>query len=117
MATKSRPRAKRSATNQPPTRFQQFGKKYPAVMKAYEALGEAAAQGGPLNAKTRALVKLGIASGAWREGAVHSHTRRALDAGCTADEIRHVVLLATTTLGFPSMMAVRTWVEDVLGRK
>jgi hypothetical protein len=25
-----------------------------------------------------------------------------------------VVLLATTTLGFPSMMAVMTWVEDVL---
>ena len=100
-----------------PTRFLQFGKKYPAVMKAYEALGEATAEAGPLNTKTRALVKLGIASGAWREGAVHSHTRRALEAGCTADEIRHVVLLATTTLGFPSMMAVRTWVEDVLGRK
>lgn len=58
-----------------------------------------------------------IATGAWREGAVHSHTRRALAAGCTSDEIRHVVLLATTTLGFPSMMAVWTWVEDVLGRK
>ena len=42
---------------------------------------------------------------------------RALAAGCSPDEIRHVVLLATTTLGFPSMMAVRTWVEDVLGRK
>jgi hypothetical protein len=28
--------------------------------------------------------------------------------------IRHVVLLATTTLGFPGMMAALTWVEDVL---
>lgn len=113
MKTKSR----QSKKNQLPTRFQQFGKKYPAVMKAYEALGAATADAGPLDAKTRALVKLAIATGAWREGAVHSHTRRALAAGCTPDEIRHVVLLATTTLGFPSMMAALTWVEDVLGRK
>ena len=117
MATKTKSRAKLSATNQPPIRFQQFGRKYPAVMQAYEALGEATQMAGPLDAKTRALVKLGIATGAWREGAVHSHTRRALAAGCSPDEIRHVVLLATTTLGFPSMMAALTWVEDVLGRK
>jgi alkylhydroperoxidase/carboxymuconolactone decarboxylase family protein YurZ len=116
MATKTKTRAKRSATNQPPTRFQQFGKKYPAIMRAYESLGVATAEAGPLDAKTRALAKLAIATGAWREGAVHSHTRRALAAGCAPEEIRHVVLLATTTLGFPSMMAALTWVEDVLGR-
>lgn len=110
MKTKSR----QSKENQPPTRFQQFGKKYPAVTRAYEALGAATAEAGPLDAKTRALVKLAIATGAWREGAVHSHTRRALQAGCTPDEIRHVALLATTALGFPSMMAALTWVEDVL---
>ena len=103
--------------NKPPRRFQEFGRKYPAVMRAYEALGEATQQGGPLDAKTRALVKIALAVGNGREGAVHSHTRRALAAGCTPDEIRHVVLLATTTLGFPSMMAVRSWVEDLLGRK
>jgi 4-carboxymuconolactone decarboxylase len=103
--------------DQLPLRFQQFGKKFPGVMQAYQSLGETTAAAGPLEAKTRALVKLGIATGAWREGAVHSHTRRALDAGCTPDEIRHVVLLATTTLGFPSMMAALTWVEDVLSRE
>ena len=64
----------------------------------------------------RALVKLGIATGASLEGAVHSHTRRAREAGCTPDEIRQVVLLATTTLGFPSMMAALSWVDDVLNR-
>lgn len=116
MATRTKSRAKPSAANQPPIRFQQFGKKYPAVMRAYESLGAATAEAGPLDAKTRALVKLGIATGAWREGAVHSHTRRALAAGCAPDEVRHVVLLGTTTLGFPSMMAGMIWVEDVLGR-
>jgi len=97
-----------------PTKFKRFGQKYPAVMKAYEALGAATQEAGPLDKKTRSLVKLAIAAGAWREGAVHSHTRRALEAGCTPEEIRHAILLATTTLGFPSMMAALTWVEDVL---
>jgi alkylhydroperoxidase/carboxymuconolactone decarboxylase family protein YurZ len=100
-----------------PARFRQFGKKYPALLRAYEALGEAAAQAGPLDTKTRSLVKLALATGALREGAVHSHTRRALEAGCSPEEIRHVVLLSTTTLGFPSMMAALSWVDDVLKRK
>ncbi len=86
-------------------------------MRAYEALGAATQEAGPLDTKTRALAKLAIATGAWREGAVHSHTRRALEAGCTPEEIRHVILLATTTLGFPSMMAALTWADDVLGGK
>ena len=51
------------------------------------------------------------------EGAVHSHTRRAIEAGCTAEEIRHVVLLAITTLGFPSMMKTLSWVDDILTKK
>jgi 4-carboxymuconolactone decarboxylase len=86
-------------------------------MKAYETLGRATAEAGPLDAKTRELVKLAVAIGAGREGAVHSHTRRALDLGCSSDEIRHAVLLSTTTLGFPGMMAALTWTEDVLGRE
>jgi alkylhydroperoxidase/carboxymuconolactone decarboxylase family protein YurZ len=98
----------------PPKRFREFSRRYPEIAKAYESLAEATQNAGPLDSKTRCLVKLAIASGSWREGAVHSHARRALAAGCTPDEIRHVVLLATTTLGFPSMMAVMTWVEDVL---
>jgi len=100
-----------------PTWFKQFGRKYPEVMRAYESLGAATQNAGPLDTKTRALVKLGLAIGAGREGAVHSHTRRALEAGCAPDEVRHVVLLATTTMGFPSMMAALSWVEDVLSRK
>ena len=109
--------ARRSGRIGIPTRFKEFGQKYPQIMEAYEALGRATQQAGPLDARTRALVKLGIAVGSWREGAVHGHTRRALEAGCTAQDIRHVVLLACTTLGFPSMMAAMTWVQDILSRK
>src|SRR5687768_17721047 len=76
-----------------PVRYLQFQKRFPKVFEAYDALGEATATAGPLEGKTRALVKLAIALGGQMEGAVHSHTRRAIEAGCSAEEIRHAVLL------------------------
>lgn len=110
---KSAKSSKRDSTKLP-ARYCQFQKDYPVVFRAYATLGTATADAGPLDAKTRALVKLGIAIGGQMEGAVHSHTRRALGASCTAAEIRHTVVLATTTLGFPSMMKCLSWVDDVL---
>jgi AhpD family alkylhydroperoxidase len=89
-------------------------KRYPEVFERYKALGEATQEAGPLPLATRALVKLALAVGAGMEGAVHSHTRKALEAGCSPEEIRHAVILATTTLGFPSMMAALSWVDDIL---
>lgn len=100
--------------SEPPEFYRRFIDRYPEVGEAYEELGEATKKVGPLDARTAELVKLGLAIGAWHEGAVHSHARRALDAGASPEEVRHVVLLATTTLGFPAMMAGLSWVEDVL---
>ena len=88
-------------------------KRHPEVIRAYERLGEACRRAGPLDGRTAALVKLAIAIGSRQEGAVHSHARRSIEAGATFDECRHVVLLATTTIGFPAMMAALSWVEDV----
>jgi 4-carboxymuconolactone decarboxylase len=109
-------KSKTPGPNKLPGRYLQFQKRYPEVFKAYDALGGATAEAGPLTDKTRALVKLAIAIGAEKEGAVHSHTRRAIEAGCSAEEIRHAVVLGTTTLGFPSMMKALTWVDDILER-
>jgi alkylhydroperoxidase/carboxymuconolactone decarboxylase family protein YurZ len=93
--------------------YKEQGRRQPAVIKAYEDLGAACRKAGPLDAKTQALAKLAIAIGGRLEGAVHSHARRALEAGATLEEVRHVVLLSTTTIGFPAMMAALSWVEDV----
>jgi alkylhydroperoxidase/carboxymuconolactone decarboxylase family protein YurZ len=90
--------------------------RYPELIAAYENLGEHCQKAGPLNPKERAIAKLAIAIGAGLEGGVHSHARRALDAGLTPDEIRHTALLGLTTIGFPSMMKALAWVEDVLGK-
>ena len=97
--------------------YEEQKKRYPGVLDAYEKLGAACQDAGSLDAKTRTLAKLAIAVGARLEGAVHSHVRRSLENGATIDDCRHVVLLATTTIGFPAMMAALSWVEDVANQK
>jgi alkylhydroperoxidase/carboxymuconolactone decarboxylase family protein YurZ len=94
--------------------YTKFTKDYPEVARAYEKLGTAVHGSGPLNDKSRALVKLGISVGARLEGGVHSHIRKALAVGVTADEVRHAIILALPTIGLPSMMAALSWAEDIL---
>lgn len=89
-----------------------FEKKHPAVWEAFARLGKACHETGPLDEKTRRLVKLGIAVAFRHKGAVHSAVRNALKSGITREEIEHVVLLAITTIGWPSAYAAMTWVED-----
>jgi alkylhydroperoxidase/carboxymuconolactone decarboxylase family protein YurZ len=50
------------------------------------------------------------------EGAVKSHVRRALEEDVTPEEIRHAVLMALTTAGFPAMIAALKWTEEVLSK-
>ncbi len=97
-----------------PKRYVKFFERYPDVGQAYRSMGAAVSEAGPLDSKTQALIKLGIGIGARMEGAVHSHVRKCLQAGATPDEIRHAALQATTTIGFPNMMAALSWVDDVL---
>lgn len=97
-----------------PKTFETFRRRYRRVYRAYETLGGAAHEAGPLDQKTRELAKLGMAIGGRLEGAVRSHATRALEAGATSKEIEHVVLLAVTTCGFPTAVAAYTWVEDIL---
>jgi AhpD family alkylhydroperoxidase len=97
-----------------PSAYRQFGAEHPRIAKAYEALGDATLADGPLDRKTAELVKLGIAVGGRLEGAVHAHVRRARDAGASAEEIRHAIRLALTTVGFPTMMSALSWANDVL---
>lgn len=100
-----------------PAPYANIRERYPNLVTAYDALGDAAYEAGPLDPKQQRLVKLALAIGAGLEGAVHSHARRALEAGVSADALRHTALLATTTLGFPAMVRAMTWIEDVLAKK
>jgi alkylhydroperoxidase/carboxymuconolactone decarboxylase family protein YurZ len=99
-----------------PSAYRRFGDEHPRIIESYERLSEACLTEGPLDRKHAELVKLGIAVGARLEGAVHSHVRRAREAGASADEIRHTVRLGLTTIGFPGMMAALSWTNDVLAK-
>lgn len=85
----------------------------PELWRAFQALGAAAGAAGPLDERTRRLVNLALAIGADSEGATHSHCRRALAEGLSADELEHVAFLAITTLGWPQAIRGLTWVRDV----
>ena len=97
-----------------PGRYENFRAEFPVIGGAYDELAGLAAKAGPIDEKTAQLVKLGMAIAACLEGAVHSHARRALEAGATREEIRHVGLLALTTVGFPRMIAGLSWIDDVV---
>lgn len=96
-----------------PDHFVALRKKYGKYFDALDALGSAAAEEGPLDKKTAHLVQLAAAAAIWSEGAVHSHARRALEAGASPDELRHVIILITSTVGFPNVSAALSWLEDV----
>src|SRR5215472_16109280 len=100
-----------------PDSISSFERKHSAVWDAFTKLGEACHETGPLDEKTRRLVKLALAVALRHEGAVHSATRNALKSGVTREELEHVVILAITTIGWPAANAAMTWVEDGLPRK
>jgi alkylhydroperoxidase/carboxymuconolactone decarboxylase family protein YurZ len=86
---------------------------YPDIWNAFAALGQACSEAGAIEGHTLRLVKLALAIGALSEGAVHSHTRRALAEGVSKDELKQVALLAIPTLGFPQGVKALTWIEDI----
>lgn len=89
-----------------------FRDRYPKIWEAFEALGARCHETGPLEEKTRRLVKLAVAVAHRHEGAVHSAVRQALASGVSPDEMRHVALLAITTIGWPASFAALSWMEE-----
>ncbi len=94
---------------QPPRAYTDFIRRFPQLGEAWDKIREAEAAG-PFDAKTRRLLKLAIAAGALREGAVSSAARKARAAGASEAEIGAVIALAASTVGLPSAVAVSTWV-------
>jgi alkylhydroperoxidase/carboxymuconolactone decarboxylase family protein YurZ len=97
-----------------PSAAGRVAREHPDVWRAFQQLGEACGHAGPLDAKSRHLIKIAVAMTARSEGATHSHVRRALADGVTAAEIRHAALLLAPTVGFPQAVAALTWAEDEL---
>ena len=91
--------------------------KHKNYIAALEQLGETVRKEGPLDEKTSQLIQLAAAAAIRSEGSVHSHTRRAIKAGATQDEVYHAILLLTSTIGFPTTSAAMSWASDVMEEK
>jgi AhpD family alkylhydroperoxidase len=102
---------------QPSKTYLKLKEEFPSVLAALEQLGLAAKDAGPVDAKTGQLIQLAAAATVHSEGAVHSHVQRALEAGATSAEIRHTILLLTSTIGYPTVAAALTWANDVIEGK
>jgi alkylhydroperoxidase/carboxymuconolactone decarboxylase family protein YurZ len=92
----------------------QLAENHPDVWKAFEAFGKACSEAGPIESRSRHLIKIAIAVAIRSEGATHSHVRRALEDGVSAAEIRHACMLAAPTAGFPQAVAGLTWAQDII---
>lgn len=95
----------------PPKTYRTFVETYPELGQAWDLIHRAGDKG-PIDERTARLIKLGVAMGAMRQGAVHSGVRKAKAMGISMDELRQVVALAAGTLGLPSTVAVFSWLDD-----
>ena len=100
-----------------PDQYTGIGKRFKKYISALSRLGKEAKASGPLNEKTSQLIQLAGAAAVRSEGAVHSHARRALEAGAKPEELYHALLLLTSTIGFPTVSASISWVDDVIAKK
>lgn len=94
--------------------YKRLKKQHSAYFQAVETLGAVVRQAGPLDERSLQLIQLAAAAAVHSEGAVHSHTRRALEAGASPEQIHHALLALTSTIGFPTVVAALSWAGDVL---
>ncbi len=90
-----------------------FRAEYPDLYKKIEASGQALhLEGGPLDQRVRALLKVAISASSRHLRALETHIVAAREAGVTDEEIVHALLLVIPTCGFPSFMeAFRVYKE------
>lgn len=100
-------------TTKLPEMYESFTRRYPKLKEAWEKIAEAG-KDGPLDEKTMRLVKLAVAIGSLKEGAVHASIRKAVDLNIPREEIEQVISLAAGTIGLPSTVAVYSWAADLL---
>lgn len=82
-----------------------FIDKHKEIYEAYENYGHKLhEEGGPLDEKTRWLIKIAISAACQYEFALRTHIRKAYRCGCTLEEIEHAIMLVAPTGGFPKMM-------------
>lgn len=82
-----------------------FKSEFPELSRQIDATSHALrAEGGPLDERTCALVKLAAAGASGYQRALETHLVAAREAGVSEQEIVHALLLLVSTCGFPTFM-------------
>jgi AhpD family alkylhydroperoxidase len=102
------------SSDEVPKHYESLKSRFPGVMASLENLGAAVRAEGPLDPKTSHLIQLAASAVSQSEGGVHSHTRRAMEAGASEDEIYHALILLLSPVGFPKVAAAISWADDVI---
>jgi alkylhydroperoxidase/carboxymuconolactone decarboxylase family protein YurZ len=108
------PAKKTSKIPKAPKTYDDFVARFPGLARAWEAMGAAARTSGPLDDRTARLVKVAVAVGAQRIGAVQAAVRHARAAGVTDAEIEQTAALAASTIGVPGAVAAWSWMRKSL---
>ncbi len=97
-----------------PKHYQKLQDRHSEVLEALSNLGKVVRDSGPLDEKYVQLIQMAAAAAMKSEGAVHSHCRRAIEAGAKPEEVRHALILLISTIGYPNVAAALSWADDVL---
>lgn len=87
-----------------PHTLQAIARQFPSAWKAYQAFRDACDRSGPLNPKTRELIKIAVEVAKKRHGGLAAHIRRAQKAGASTGEISQTILLAAPLVGLPDVL-------------
>ena len=80
--------------------FTEFKKDFPQINALHEQLGkEIHENSGPLDEKSRWLIKISISAACDHKRALMTHLKKAKNSGLTDQEIKHTLLLLIPTAG------------------
>lgn len=99
-----------------PKQYNSIRERFKEYVDALEELGKATKEG-PIDEKTIQLIQLAASASIRSEGSVHSHTRRAIEAGANEAEIYYALISITSTVGFPNVAAAISWADDIILKK
>lgn len=90
--------------------FGALGKSNPKMVKAYMALGEAAAENDVLDVKTRELISIAVAVTTRCDGCIAAHTNSAIKAGASREEVAATLATAISmNAGAAYIYSLRTF--------
>lgn len=99
-----------------PHAYHRFVDSFPKLGQSWDLIRQAEDEAvAGLDAGSVRLLKLAVAVGALREGAVKSAARKARAAGVSDESIEAVVALAASTIGMPASVAAHCWIHASRG--